>query len=77
MANILEHLVNSNNLIIKNLFDLIDRISDSKINDNELMLSFDVISLFMKIPVYVAKSVIFNQLKSDNTLEIRCKLSLN
>ena len=39
-----------------------------KINDNELLLSFDVISLFTKITVYVGKSEIFNCLKYDSTV---------
>ena len=43
------------------------------------MLSFDVVSLFTNIPVYVSKSMTFNRLKYDgtSTLEIRCKLNMN
>ena len=41
------------------------------------MLSFDVISLFTKIPVHIAKSVIFDYLKCDSELKIRCKLNIN
>ena len=52
MAKILTPLINSNNLSIKNSFQLIDRISNFKINNNDLMLSFDVVSLFTKIPVH-------------------------
>ena len=66
IAKILTPLINSNNLSIKNSFELIDKISNFKINDNDLMLSFDVVSLFTKIPVHVAKSVIFERLKSIN-----------
>ena len=40
------------------------------------MLSFDVESLFT-IPVHVAKSVIFDRLKCDSELKIRCKLNIN
>ena len=77
MAKILTPLVNSNNLSIKNSFKLIDRISNFKINDNNLMLSFAVVSLFTKIPVHIAKSVIFYRLKCDSELKIRCKLNIN
>ena len=77
MAKILTPLVNSNNLSIKNLFELIDRISNFKINDNNLMLSFHVVSLFTKIPVRIAKSVIFDRLKCDSELKIRRKLNIN
>ena len=76
-AKILTPLINSNNLLIKNSFELIDRISNFKINDNDLMLSFDVLSLFTKIPVHIAKSVIFDRLKCDSELKIICKLNIN
>ena len=41
------------------------------------MLSFDVVSLFTKIPLHIAKSVIFDRLKCDSDLKIRCKLNIN
>ena len=41
------------------------------------MLSFDVVSVFTKIPVHIAKSVIFDCLKHDSELKIRCKLNIN
>ena len=62
MAKILTPLINSNNLSIKKSFELINRISNLKMNDNDLMLSFDAVSLFTKIPVHIAKSVIFDRL---------------
>ena len=77
MAKILTRLINSNNLSIKNSFELVDRISNFKINDNDLMLSFDVVSLFTKIPLHMAKSVLFDRLKCDSELKIRCKLNIN
>ena len=41
------------------------------------MLSFDVVSLFTKIPVHIAKSIIFDPLKCHSKLKIRCKLNIN
>ena len=41
------------------------------------MLFFDVVSLFTKISIHVAKSVIFDGLKCDSEVEIRCKLNIN
>ena len=61
MAKILTFLINSNNLSIKNSFKLIDRISNFKINDNDLILSFDLVSLFTKIPVRKTKSVMIRE----------------
>ena len=77
VAKILTPLINSTNLSIKNSFEMIDRISNFKINDNDLMLSFDVVSLFTKIPVHIAKSVIFDRLKCDSELKIKYKLNIN
>ena len=77
VAKISTPLVNSNNLSIKISFEFSDRISNFKINDNDLMLSFDVIPLFTKIPVHIAKSVIFDRLKCDSELKIRYKLNIN
>ena len=40
------------------------------------MVSFDVVSLFTKIPVDVAKTVALEQLKKDDTLDDRSDLTL-
>ena len=78
VAKILTTLINSNNLSIKNSFELVDRISNFKINDKDWMLSFDVVSLFTKIPVHIAKLVIFDRLSGSQTFCARgtlCYLS--
>ena len=46
------------------------------INHDECMVSFDVISLFTKIPVDVAKTVVLERLKKDDTLDDRSDLIL-
>ena len=46
------------------------------INHDECMVSFDVISLFTKIPVDVAKTVVLEQLKKNDTLNDRSDLTL-
>ena len=46
------------------------------INHDEYMVSFDVVSLFTKIPVDVAKTVALEQLKKDDTLNDRSDLTL-
>ena len=40
------------------------------------MVSFDVISLFTKIPIDIAKSVIFNLLHNDKCLKERTNLTI-
>ena len=40
------------------------------------MVLFDVISLFTKIPVDVAKTVVLERLKKDDTLDDRSDLTL-
>ena len=52
-TKILAPLVNSNNLSIKNSFNGVNRILYFEINNDKLILSFDVVSLFTKILVYV------------------------
>ena len=46
------------------------------INHDECMVSFDVISLFTKTPVNVAKTVVLERLKKDDTLDDRSDLTL-
>ena len=46
------------------------------INHNKCMVSFDVISLLTKIPVDVAKTVVLERLKIDDTLDDRSDLTL-
>ena len=77
VAKILTTLINSNNLSIKNSFELVDRISNFKINET-IGCFLSMLSLFTKIPVHIAKLVIFDRLSGSQTFCARgtlCYLS--
>ena len=61
---------------VKNSYEFVDTITRLKFNDVECIVSFDVVSLFTKISVDVAKSVIFELLSKDECLQHRTKLCL-
>ena len=46
-------------------------IKDLKLGEDDIMLSFDVKSLFTNVPVQEAVDVILNMLKEDESLEDR------
>ena len=75
LTNILSPLIGKNDCTVKNSYDFVDSISKLKIGNDECLASFDVISLFTKIPVDLTKSIIIKLLKSDNCLHERTNLT--
>ena len=61
---------------VKNSYEFVDTITELKLDNDECIVSFDVVSLFTKIPVDMAKSVIFELLSKDDCLQDRTKLCL-
>ena len=61
---------------MKNSYEFVEQLKDLTINHDECIVSFDVISLFTKIPVDVAKTVVLGRLKKDDTLDDRSDLTL-
>ena len=47
------------------------KIKDLKLRDNELILSFDVVSLFTQVPIDDAFHIIRDRLEADVSLEER------
>ena len=55
LTNILTPLQNGNGFSVPNSSKFVDEISNIDIQDDEIMLSFDVVSLFTAIPVKKAR----------------------
>ena len=51
--------------------------AEERLNRNELLVSFDVSSLFTNVPIREAVHVICNRLQDDNTLHERTALQPN
>ena len=56
---------------MKNSYEFVEQLKNLTINHHECMVSFDVISLFTKIPVDLAKTVVLERLKMNGTLDDR------
>ena len=60
---------------IKNSHNFVHKLTETTIQDYELMVRFDVKSLFTEVPINEALEVIEEQLKKDETLEDGTTLS--
>ena len=76
IAVLLTPLVGANGFTVKNSYEFVEQLKCLTINHDECMVSFDVISLFTKIPVDVTKTVVLERLKKDDTLDDRFDLTL-
>ena len=66
----------SNNHSVKNSIEFIDRIKDVEIEENETLVSFDVVSLFTSVPTDRVVSLIVDMLSSDDALLTHTPLSI-
>ena len=58
----------TNHFSVKNSIDFIDRITDVVIEEDVILVSFDVVSLFTSVSVDCAIKCIFDLLVVDNSL---------
>ena len=77
LANLLSPLQNRNGFSVKNSKQFSEEITDTTIEDDEAMVSFDVVSLFTAIPVKKACTYIRQKLEKDETLHSRTNLDIN
>ena len=77
LSKILSPLVGKIKFTVKNSYQFADLLKDVNVESNECMVSFDVVSLFTKIPVNLAKDVACEQLTNDVTLSERTEMTIN
>ena len=75
-TKILSPLAGRTGHTVKNFYEFANTITGLKLDGDECIVSFDVVLLFPKIPVDVAKSVIFELLSKNDCLQDRTKLCL-
>ena len=65
----------TNRFSVKNSIDLIDRIKDVVIEKDDILVSFDVVSLFTSVPFDCAIKCIFDLLVVDDSVSTRTQLN--
>ena len=77
LTEILYPTQNMNNNSVQNSTQFAREISSIKIDDDETMVSFDVVSLFTTIPVQKTCNYIRTKLEQDDTLALRTNLTID
>ena len=65
----------ANRFSVKNSIDFIDRIKDVVIEEDDVLVSFDVVSLFTSVPVDCVTNCIFDLIVVDDSLPTRTQLN--
>ena len=69
LARILTLLTGSTETQVKNSAEFVGRIREKELREGEIMISFDVMSLFTKVPIQEAMQAIHSRLLQDESLE--------
>ena len=75
LLDILSPIQNLNGYSVLNSSQFANEVANMEISDDEVMVSFDVVSLFTAIPVNKACAYIRDKLNNDNTLHLRTSLN--
>ena len=75
LSDILSPIHNLNGYSVFNSSQFANEVSNMEISDDEVMVSFDVVSLFTAIPVNKACAYIRDKLNNDNALHFRTSLN--
>ena len=75
LAEILKPLVGKSEHHVVNSIEFITKIEQTKLDEDEILVSFDVVSLFTNVPIDEACNIAKERLLLDNTLHLRTTLS--
>ena len=75
LAEILKPFVGKSEHYVVNSKEFITKIEQTKLDEDEILVSFDVVSLFTNVPVDEACNIAKERLLLDNTLHLRTTLS--
>ena len=76
LARILMPLAGSTETQVKNSAEFVRRIREKEPQEGEIMISFDVVSLFTKVPTQEAMQAIHSLLLQDKSLEDRTTITI-
>ena len=75
LANVLSPLAGNSNFTVKNSTDFASTIASEEIQDHEIMVSFDVESLFNNVPIEGAVQAALQKMENDAGLADRTTLT--
>jgi len=75
LANILSPLAGNSNFTVKNSTDFASTIASEEIQDHEIMVSFDVESLFTNVPIEGTVQAVLQKMENDAGLADRMTLT--
>ncbi len=75
LADLLAPLVGRTPRHLKNIADLVNKLSNVKVSEDECLVSYDVTALFTSVPVDECVNVIHNLLANDLSLPDHTKLT--
>ena len=75
LASLLKSLYNVNEFSIKNAKESAEFVRTQNINEDETVVSFDVISLFTSVPVDLAKEIVKRKLDETDTWQVHTALT--
>ena len=77
VSRLIAPLVGNTNRTVKNTHDFVNFLKTCRWKPHEVMVSFDVVSLFTRVPVQLAIKTIQNYLRSDDNISDRTKLNVD
>ena len=75
VADILAPIVGKNGYALKNSADLVKQLSNCQLDEDDVLVSFDVTALFTCVPVDKSLDIILQKLSNDTSLSDRTTLS--